>query len=114
MVLTGWQLTLGGIFLLALGYSGGGSIGTLSIKGCLLMLYLVILSSAAFTIWTTLLKKWPVGTVSLYGFLIPVFGAILSAIFLSERSWTLQSWCALGLVSTGIAAANYTKKQKIL
>ena len=112
MVLTGWQLTLGGIFLLALGYGGGGSIGTLSIKGCLLMLYLVILSSAAFTIWTTLLKKWPVGTVSLYGFLIPVFGAILSAIFLSERSWTLQSWCALGLVSTGIAAANYTKKTK--
>ena len=59
MVLTGWQLTLGGIFLLALGYGGGGSIGTLSIKGCLLMLYLVILSSAAFTIWTRFSKNGP-------------------------------------------------------
>ena len=112
VILTGWQLTFGGIFLLILGYGGGGSIGTITLKGSLLMLYLVILSSAAFTIWTALLKKWPVGKVSLYGFLIPVFGAILSAIFLSEKNWTVQSWCALGLVSAGIAVANYTKKQK--
>ena len=112
MILTGWQLTFGGLFLLALGYGSGGSVGTITPKGGLLMLYLVILSSAAFSIWTTLLKKWSVGKVALYGFLIPVFGAILSAVFLSEKNWTLQNWCALGLVSAGIAVANKTKKEK--
>lgn len=112
VILTGWQLTFGGLFLLALGYGGGGSVGTITLQGSLLMIYLVILSSAAFTIWTALLKKFPVGKVTLYGFLIPVFGAILSAIFLAEKNWNIQSWCALVLVSTGIAVANYTKKQK--
>ncbi len=112
VILTGWQLTFGGFFLLVLSYGGGGSVGTITLKGSLLMIYLVILSSAAFTIWTALLKRFPVGKVTLYGFLIPVFGAILSAIFLAEKNWNIQSWCALALVSAGIAIANYTKKQK--
>ncbi len=112
VILTGWQLTFGGLFLLGLGYMGGGSVGTITLKGSLLMVYLVILSSAAFTIWTALLKKFPVGKVTLYGFLIPVFGAILSAIFLAEKNWNTQSWCALLLVSAGIAVSNYTGKER--
>lgn len=106
MVLTAWQLGFGGVFLLGLGYGGGGSIGTVTAAGALLLGYLVLLSSVAFTVWTVLLKVWPVGKVVLFSFLIPVFGALLSALVLAETNWTLQGWAALALVCGGIVLAN--------
>ena len=64
-----------------------------------------MLSAAAFTIWTALLGKFPIGKVSLFGFLIPVFGALFSAVVLAEDVFTLRNLTALALVSGGIAIA---------
>lgn len=112
IILTAWQLIFGGGLLLALGYGGGGSIGTITLPGLVLLGYMIVLSAAAFTIWTMLLKKWPVGKVALYSFLIPVFGAVFSAIFLAETNWSLRSWGALALVSVGIAVASWVRPDK--
>lgn len=87
MLLTGWQLALGGTFLGLLGY-------------------MIVLSAAAFTIWTALLGRFPVGRVSLFGFLIPVFGAVFSALVLGENIMTVRNLLSLLLVSGGIALAN--------
>lgn len=65
-----------------------------------------VLSAAAFTIWTALLGRFPVGRVSLFGFLIPVFGAVFSALVLGENIMTVRNLLSLLLVSGGIALAN--------
>lgn len=109
IILTAWQLIFGGLLLLALGTAGGGALRTVTLSGALLMLYMVALSSAAFTIWTALLRRWPVGKVSIYGFLIPVFGALFSALLLGERIWSPQNLGAVALVSAGVVLANRSK-----
>ena len=67
MLLTGWQLLIGGCFLLGVGTVGGGALGRVTLGGVLLLGYMIALSAAAFTIWTALLGKFPVGKVSLFG-----------------------------------------------
>lgn len=63
---------------------------------------MVVLSSAAFALWATLLKYNRVGMVTVYNFLIPVFGALLSAIFLGEDILQWRNALALAMVSAGI------------
>lgn len=112
MLLTGWQLLLGGLLLGGIGVAGGGRLGAVTLTGALLLGYMIVLSAAAFTIWTALLGKYPVGRVSLFCFLIPVFGAIFSALVLGENIFTLRNLAALALVSGGIAIANYVRGSK--
>ena len=107
MVITGWQLTFGGLVLLALGLLGGGAgRTTVAAEGLLLLGYLALLSATAFTVWTMLLKYHPVGKVTVYMFLIPVFGSLLSAIILQENVFTIRNLCALILVCAGIMTVN--------
>lgn len=101
-VMTGHQLAIGGAALLALGYGSGGALGVFTWMSTALLAYMVVLSAAAFAIWATLLKHNPVGAISAYVFLIPVFGALLSALFLGENILTWHNAVALVLVCGGI------------
>lgn len=112
VILTAWQLIFGGVFLLSVGYIGGGSLHHIAPKGILLLVYLMFLSAIAFSVWTVLLKKHPVSKVSVFNFLIPVFGAVFSAILLGEKLLTFKNLIALGLVGTGIIIANKNGTQK--
>ena len=112
MLLTGWQLLIGGALLGLTGAAGGGRLDAVTLSGVLLLGYMVVLSAAAFTIWTGLLGRFPIGKVSLFGFLIPVFGAVFSALMLGEDLFTLRNLAALALVSGGIAIANYVREGK--
>ena len=67
------------------------------------MAYMVLLSAVAFSLWTVLLKHNPVGLVAVFNFLVPVFGAALSAIFLGESVFEWKNLLALVLVCAGIA-----------
>lgn len=113
MLLTGWQLAIGGGLLLAAGRAGGGALGTVSPAGVALLGYMVVLSAVAFSVWTALLGKFPVGRVTLFSFCIPVFGAVFSALVLGETILTLRNLGALVLVSVGIAAANYSHAESV-
>ena len=66
------------------------------------MVYMILLSSVAFLLWTLLLKYNPVGMISVFNFLIPIFGALLSALFLGESILELKNLIALSLVCSGI------------
>lgn len=102
MVMTGWQLALGGLFLLALGWAGGGTLQAPTAPALVLLLYLALLSSAAFTLWSLLLRHNRVSQVAIYNFTVPVFGSVLSAVFLGENLWAWHYAAALALVCTGI------------
>ncbi len=102
VVLTGYQLAIGGVALLLLGLATGGVLTGFTVKSTLLLAYLVVLSSAAFSLWTILLKYNRVSRVTAFNFMIPVFGALLSALFLQERILEWKNGAALLLVCMGI------------
>ncbi|MCM3785899.1 DMT family transporter [Neobacillus mesonae] len=110
--LTGRQMALGGILLTLVSVPMVG-FAPFPINGTLLMylLYLSVLSAVGFGIWNTVMKYNDVGRVSMYLFLIPVFGVILSSILLGEQ---LSGWIALSLslVVSGILIVNRSVSKK--
>ncbi len=110
MMITGWQLFFGGAVLLVAGVFGGGHFSTVTPKAIALLAYLIFLSAAAFSIWTWLLKKYPVGKVTVYNFLVPVFGTLMSGIILNETIFTVRNMLSLLFVCIGIVLVNRTKE----
>lgn len=106
VTLTAYQLLFGGAVLIFIGVMAGGSVHGFTPKSTVLFLYLAMLSTIAFSIWTALVKYNPVGKVAIFGFSIPVFGVVLSGIFLGEQIFTVQNLTALILVSIGIIIVN--------
>lgn len=112
IVITAIQLLFGGAILMILGVSFGGHIDVIVWNGALLFLYMAFISSAAFSLWTLLLKYNPVGKVAIYGFMTPVFGVFMSALFLGENAWNIRNLAALLMVSAGIIAVNRGGKRE--
>ena len=102
MAMTGWQLGLGGVVLVLIGLAFGGSLPMPSLQAMVLLVYLAVLSSAAFTLWSLLLKHNRVSQVTIYNFTVPVFGSVLSAFFLGETLWAWHYVLALVMVCVGI------------
>ena len=71
---------------------------------------MAILSTAAFSIWTILMKYNPVGKVAVYTFTIPIFGVALSGVILGEKIFEFKNLIALLLVSAGIVIVNNQEK----
>ncbi|WP_111642336.1 DMT family transporter [Marinimicrobium alkaliphilum] len=102
MLMTGWQLLIGGAVLTVIGWSGRGEFGDFDVASGSLLLYLAFLSAAAFGLWSILLKHNPVSQLSVFIFLIPVFGTLLSGLVLGERVLEWKNLAALVLVCGGI------------
>ncbi len=101
-VMTGWQLAIGGLALLAGGYLTGGKLQIYSVSAVALLAYLTLLSSVAFALWSMLLKVNRVSMIAPFNFVIPVAGTVLSAIFLGEDILDIKYAVALVLVCSGI------------
>lgn len=110
VVLTGYQLAIGGVALLLMGFAAGGTLSGFTVKSTALLAYLVVLSAAAFSLWTILLKYNRVSMVTVFNFMIPVFGAALSALFLDEKILEWKNVAALGLVCVGIWLVTHEEK----
>lgn len=110
VLLNGYQLLLGGAALMAVGYWGNTEPMHFSTGATLVTLYLGVLSAIAFTLWYVLIKHNDVATVSLFKFTIPVFGSLLSILFLPEEHFTLMVIPSLVLIAIGIII--FTKNSK--
>ncbi|TDL68944.1 DMT family transporter [Paenibacillus amylolyticus] len=106
LIITGVSLFVGGLVLTLLGLLLGGRVTHFTLESTSNLIYLALLSSVAFCLWNLLLKYNKVGRVSVYNFLIPVFGALLSALFLGETILELKNLAALLFVSVGIYLVN--------
>ncbi|ORX76694.1 DUF6-domain-containing protein [Anaeromyces robustus] len=73
-----------------------------SFKGYLLMIHMSLLSAVAFSIWNTLIRFNEVGKIAYFNFLIPIFGSLLSGIFLGEELFKIENLIALILVCVGV------------
>lgn len=105
-VTTGWQLIFGSIMLIVIGKSAGGTLYIASAESGILLLYMALLSSVALVVWSTLYKYNKVGNITMYNFLTPIFGAILSALLLGETILDVKNLVALALACTGIWIVN--------
>ncbi|NFN26095.1 DMT family transporter [Clostridium botulinum] len=101
-IVTGYQLFIGGIILSILGFIFGGHLKGFTSKSTMLLIYMALLSSIAFAIWSQLLKFNKVGVISVFNFLVPIFGTLLSAIFLKENIFDIKILISLILVCSGI------------
>ena len=100
--------------MIAIGFFMGGRITFSGIKPILILLYLAMLSAVAYTLWAVLLKYNDVSIVTVFGFMTPVFGCILSALLLKEdltggKGYTILS---LFLVCIGIYLVNSVGKSQ--
>ena len=113
VMLSGYQFVIGGIIMVIGGKVAGGRLGNYSGPAIGMLLWLALVSAIAYSLWGVLLKYNPVSKVAVFGFMNPVFGVILSAIFLKEGSM-LGTKCliALVLVSIGILVVNREKEVK--
>lgn len=106
VLLTGYQMTLGGTLLIIVGFLSGERLNSAPIKGYGLLLYLALVSAVAFSIWTTLLKYNQPSKIAIFNFAIPIFGALLSALFLGDAIVSIQNFLALICVCSGIYVVN--------
>lgn len=111
VTMSGYQFIIGGAIMTVIGLCGGGTLPVITGQGIWLILYLAFVSAVAYSLWGILLKYNPISKVAVFGFMNPVFGVILSAIFLKEGSVLgLVSVAALLLTSFGIFIVNSAKK----
>ncbi|BBH19359.1 transporter [Paenibacillus baekrokdamisoli] len=107
--INGYQMLLGGLVLCAAAsWKTGLFPFQFDWQAGLMLLHLAIVSALGFMLWNNVMKYNQVGSVSMYLFLIPVFGVIQSAVLLSE-SLTYAVLAALLLVSLGIIIVNRSK-----
>ena len=108
VVLAGFQLGVGGLALIVVGWLSGGHLQANTPLAYGTYAYLAFLSAAAFTIWGLLLKWNDLATVSVYKFSTPLFGTLLSFLVLQETGhlFTPTALLALALVCFGIFIVN--------
>ena len=108
LVLMAYQFLLGGAMLTAAGFASGGVVHTAAPAGYALFAYMAAMPITAFTLWGMLLQSSNVSQLSAFGFVSPITGVILSAIFLNESGRVSVFQCAvsLALVSLGIYVVN--------
>ncbi len=114
VILSGYQFFIGGHVLFFVGLIMGGSLVFYS-AGCYLnLIYMGFISAGAYTLWGILLKYNPVSRVSVLGFINPIMGVLLSALFLGEgnEAFSAGSILSLLLVSLGIFLVNYKFEKK--
>lgn len=112
IVLSGYQMTIGGIIMLLLGVLFQGSLDFARILPIIVGLSAIY--AVSYTLWTVLLKYHAASSITIYSFMIPVFGVIFSAILLEEASGVapFNLVAALVLVCLGIILWGYERKPK--
>lgn len=112
VTISGYQFILGGIVMIIIGLAFGGRVNISQVNALLVLLYLALLSALAYSLWGILLKYNSVSKVTIYNFMTPVFGVLLSKMLLTETSNVepINLIVTLVLICGGIIMLNYKKE----
>ena len=110
LLVTAWQLMLGGALLIIAGLCFGGRLDFSKLTGVWILIWLAFVSAAAFSIWTALLKYHSASRISVFTLLIPVFGTALSGLLLGESVFRIETLLVLLLIAAGIVMVNLSGK----
>ena len=116
VLFSGYQFAFGGFVMAALGQAGivvtgerstGGIASGEMTAAVMILVYLALVSSVAYTLWGILLRTNDVSRISIFGFMTPVIGVILSALLLGEAGTLgVKHILSLVLISIGIVVVN--------
>lgn len=110
-VITGYQLLLGSTILISLGLVFAQDTAfTFTVISIPLLVHLGFISAAGFTLWSAILKYNDISKVSIYKFLIPIFGVFISFLFHREPLDLIIVLISMTFVATGIILINLEKK----
>ena len=114
VVISGYQFMLGGAVMIIVGLIAGGKIDHFTLGGAAILIYLSFLSAIAYALWGMLLKFNPVSKVTIFSFMTPVFGVLLTKLMLPEESTVklVNLLISLVLVCLGVFMLNYVNPQK--
>ena len=114
VTMSGYQFIIGGIFMVIVGLVFGGKVTLNSFSGVMVLVYLALLSALAYSLWGLLLKYNPVSRVTVFNFMTPVFGVVLSKLILTESASVGMAnvLIALVLICAGIITLNYQKNKR--
>lgn len=110
-LLTGSQFALGGLILIFGGIFLKKSAFYLSPLAFIMLTYGAFISATAFSLWTIVLQYHSAGEFGIYKLFIPIFGTILSIIFLKEK-FTFLLFIGLALVIIGTLVLNMKNLKK--
>lgn len=116
VVISGYQFIVGGLFMAIVGFAFGGRVYMGDFLGILDLVYLALLSAVAYSLWGILLKYNPVSRVTVFNFMTPIFGVLLTLLFLPDEPSNVTPWAlvvTLVLISTGILLLNYRRTPKV-
>jgi drug/metabolite transporter (DMT)-like permease len=109
-IVTGGQMFIGSCVLLIAGTLGtNGEIIEFNNQAFVLYIYSAFLSAIAFSIWYYLLMKYKATEVTIYKFLVPIIGSVLSVLFLKEETFNIYIIAGLLCASAGIYIVNRKK-----
>jgi drug/metabolite transporter (DMT)-like permease len=97
-----YQLLIGSTLLILLGVITGRGIVPVNGAGLGLLFYGGFITSAAFSLWYALLMHHAAGEITIYKFVIPIAGSLLSALFLPGERFTPLIGISLVLTSIGM------------
>lgn len=106
-LMTGTQFLLGATPLIIIGALTHTSLVNFDLKLFLMLSYGAFISATSFTIWTSVLQVHSASEFGIYKLFIPIFGTILSVLFLGEE---LTIYIILGLIFVLLAAVVLNKK----
>ena len=106
-LMTGTQFLLGATPLIIIGALTHTSLVNFDLKLFLMLSYGAFISANSFTIWTSVLQVHSASEFGIYKLFIPIFGTILSVLFLGEE---LTIYIILGLIFVLLGAVVLNKK----
>ncbi len=106
-LMTGTQFLLGATPLIIIGVLTHTSLVNFDLKLFLMLSYGAFISATSFTIWTSVLQAHSASEFGVYKLFIPIFGTILSVLFLGEE---LTIYIILGLIFVLLGAVVLNKK----
>lgn len=113
IVMTAWQMLFGSVLLFFVGLAIGGKPGELVFTPLSIMwlFYLALLSAVAFGLWYYILQFRKVGEISMFKFIVPITGTLLTAMFVPNEPLLLIHVIGLIFVSIGIIIVNSGKRE---
>lgn len=111
VAVSGYQQLFGASLMVIYGiFSRGISSLEFSWKGLIFLVYLAGITALSRTLWCALLKYNKPSHVTIFGFGTPVFGSILSALFLPGESFSFTIICAMALIAFSVFLVNSEHK----
>lgn len=112
MILTMGQLLFGGIVMVLTAKIFQKTPLNWTPLAIFMLIYVSFISSYVFSLWYRIIALYPLGEISILRLFIPVFGSVLSVLFIPGERLTIYTIFGLTLVSLAIFYLNYEPSKK--